>query len=593
MKISTRFTAVIFAMSMVLVLYNLYSIRQFISLGSRSETLKTQISSLMNISDMELYFSRLVISALDILHTGDISEKKIVEIRLSFSVLEKKLKELKGMSEKSEEINRIITLSEELVSLSRNEILDPIFNRRQIDPGISDKIIYEIMDPLRMLIKNESGETGQRIDRNYREFIISKERYLKIILPAVIFLMIILFIYLYMVLLKGINAVKRLTLNLESISSRKASLEIRLPEDGNDETAVMGKSFNSFISSLSDMMGELVIISELHSRSGVDLSDSVIRVSEQSRKAEHNIGNILNEYRELSEGISGVNCSLNSITGEIIELSSDSADLKTIFSDTEKIIAGSVLKQNRLIEKSVELIDTSDRLKKISESGNSSMNVMGNKIDSIEGSIKKINSRIDEIDLITEKLDVIAINTAIEAAHAGVYGKGFEVIAKEFRKLSGLLNDYNKNTASLMCMLIDDVNDLNMEKNTTMKSIEDILMLNENFIMSFINTRNILEETSESGRSTAVIFSGLQDKIGKIDSAVSAILSEIKDIKYHFEKTDLTYKGQYKSLESISSNIISINEYTRKAAVLGNDNIKTLEKLNHQIEKFRPQETEV
>jgi len=52
------------------------------------------------------------------------------------------------------------------------------------------------------------------------------------------------------------------------------------------------------------------------------------------------------------------------------------------------------------------------------------------------GRVSLIQSAVNEIDNINMMINLIAVNASVEAAHAGVAGKGFSVIAAEIQNLS-------------------------------------------------------------------------------------------------------------------------------------------------------------
>lgn len=81
------------------------------------------------------------------------------------------------------------------------------------------------------------------------------------------------------------------------------------------------------------------------------------------------------------------------------------------------------------IKNSEDLLVTIQRISKESEENVKNLAQLQKQAESIKGIVKTIQG-------IASQTNLLALNAAIEAARAGEYGRGFDVVAKEVRKLS-------------------------------------------------------------------------------------------------------------------------------------------------------------
>lgn len=87
-------------------------------------------------------------------------------------------------------------------------------------------------------------------------------------------------------------------------------------------------------------------------------------------------------------------------------------------------------------------------------------------IGKIEGTVartKEIDHIIDTISSITKKTELLALNARIEASHAGVYGKGFSVIANQIKQLSEHSKEETDNVRSLIQDIESHIKELSQE----------------------------------------------------------------------------------------------------------------------------------
>ncbi|MDO7906691.1 methyl-accepting chemotaxis protein [Paenibacillus sp. JX-17] len=81
------------------------------------------------------------------------------------------------------------------------------------------------------------------------------------------------------------------------------------------------------------------------------------------------------------------------------------------------------------IGRSRELLDSVDRIAEVSDGNTRTLLSLQEQAKSIQGIVQTIRD-------IASQTNLLALNAAIEAAHAGPYGRGFDVVATEVRKLS-------------------------------------------------------------------------------------------------------------------------------------------------------------
>ena len=137
----------------------------------------------------------------------------------------------------------------------------------------------------------------------------------------------------------------------------------------------------------------------------------------------------------------------------------------------------------------------------------------------------EVKAMVSDIQDISVKTGILAINASIEAAHAGKAGDGFRIIANEVRNLSTQTGTFAKIIETKMAELQSSVNDIN-------NNMSHFISLFSKFQKSFTGILANYDKNSETldaaGFSLAEISSSIKEQDGSIHEGFNS-LKEINE----------------------------------------------------------------
>ena len=170
-------------------------------------------------------------------------------------------------------------------------------------------------------------------------------------------------------------------------------------------------------------------------------------------------------------------------------------------------------------------------------------------------SIDGIGSAIKIISVIASNTNLLSMNAAIEAAHAGDAGRGFAVVADEIRRLSETTRENSRNISQTLSGIITSIN-------TTSKRSGDAGIL--------INTM------SEEIHDIAGTMAELIDTLGELSAKSTDITSSLETLKEHSN----IVKTDYASMLSLTDKLrYDIN----MLAAMSTDIVQAIEKNDHEL----------
>ncbi len=137
------------------------------------------------------------------------------------------------------------------------------------------------------------------------------------------------------------------------------------------------------------------------------------------------------------------------------------------------------------------------------------LNETNRNIEKIASNINKLLDIIKIIEDIADKVNLLALNTSIEAAHVGQYGVGFSVIAKEIKKLSETTRTHSNEISYTLKEIVKYAKDTSRYGQESIDTFQHQQQGVKDILLSF---ETISEKMQELGHSSTTILNMIKKK---------------------------------------------------------------------------------